>query len=92
MELNFREKVYQVVKQIPKGKTLNYKEVTKLAGYPLAWRAVGNALNKNKNLKIPCHRVIRSDRKIGGYNRGVKRKISLLLKENIVIKKGKVVL
>jgi len=77
----FQEKVYQVVKKIPKGKILTYKEVAKKAGFPRAWRAVGNILNKNKNSKIPCHRVIRSDGKIGGDNRGIKRKIYLLKKE-----------
>jgi len=77
----FQEKIYQVVKNIPAGKTLSYKEVAEKAGFPNAWRAVGNALNKNKNPKIPCHRVIRSDGKIGGYNQGIKKKIALLKKE-----------
>jgi O-6-methylguanine DNA methyltransferase len=72
------------VKKIPRGKTLTYKEVAILAGSPKAWRAVGNILNRNKNLKIPCHRVIKSDGSIGGYNRGVKIKIALLKKEGLL--------
>lgn len=82
----FKDKVYKIVRRIPEGKLLTYKKVAKLAGSALAWRAVGNILNKNKNPKIPCHRVIRSDGKIGGFNKGTKNKISLLKKEGVVIK------
>jgi len=66
----FREKIYKIVRKIPKGETLTYKQVAVLAGRPRAYRAVGNILNKNYDPNIPCHRVIRSDKKIGGYNRG----------------------
>ncbi|MBZ9577452.1 MGMT family protein [Patescibacteria group bacterium] len=91
MNTLFQRKVYKVVKEIPKGKVLTYKIVAKKAGYPRAWRAVGNVLNRNKNPEIPCHRVIRSNGNIGGYNRGVKRKRTLLLKEGVVVKNIKVV-
>ncbi|MCD6093692.1 MAG: MGMT family protein [Candidatus Omnitrophica bacterium] len=77
----FQKKVYQVVKKIAPGKTMTYKEVAEAVGSPQAWRAVGNVLNKNSDPEIPCHRVIRADGKIGGYNKGVKKKISLLRKE-----------
>ena len=77
----FQKKVYQVVKKIPAGKMMTYKEVAEKAGFPKAWRAVGNVLNRNSDPEIPCHRVIRSDGKIGGYNRGTKKKIALLKKE-----------
>lgn len=80
---SFRRGVFEVVKKIPKGKTATYKEVAVLAGRPRAWRAVGNILNKNFNPKIPCHRVIRSDGKLGGYNRGDQKKKFLLKLENI---------
>ncbi len=80
----FREKVYGVVKKIPKGEVLTYKEVARLAGRPLAFRAVGNILNKNRDKKIPCHRVIRSDGKVGGFNLGPKKKIMLLKKEGAI--------
>ena len=83
----FKNKVYKVVRNISCGKVLTYKEVAKLAGKPRAYRAVGNILNKNKNKQIPCHRVIRSDSQVGGYNQGVQRKIALLKKEGVVIKK-----
>ncbi len=81
MSDDFRKKVLGVVSRIPRGKILSYKEVARRAGRPRAYRAVGNILNKNHNPKIPCHRVIRSDGKAGGYNRGVKNKILLLKKE-----------
>ena len=77
----FKEKVLEIVKKIPKGKTLTYKEVARRAGSLKAFRAVGNILNKNFNPQIPCHRVIRSDGKIGGYNRGAKLKAEILKKE-----------
>lgn len=83
---NFKEKVLKIVSKIPTGKVLTYKEVARGAGRPRAYRAVGNILNKNRNSKIPCHRVVRSDGKIGGYNRGHKRKIQLLKKEGFLIK------
>lgn len=60
---------------------MTYAEVARVVGKPRAYRAVGNALKKNHNPKIPCHRVIRSDGKIGGYNRGAKVKLALLKKE-----------
>jgi O-6-methylguanine DNA methyltransferase len=81
----FSEQVYAVVKQISRGKTMSYKEIARAAGRPRAWRAVGNILNKNKNPLIPCHRVIRSDGKPGGYRGGRKKKIILLKKERAEI-------
>ena len=79
----FTEKVYDVVKKIPKGKVLTYKEVAKKAGNEKASRAVGNILHKNFDPSIPCHRVIRSDGKFGGYNRGMESKKELLIKEGV---------
>jgi len=86
----FKEKILNIVKKIPVGKTLSYKEVARRVGRPKDWRAVGNVLNKNRDKKIPCHRVIRSNGKIGGYKNGVKQKINLLKKEGIIIKNGKI--
>ncbi len=81
----FQEKIFKIVKKIPKGKILTYKEVAKLAGSPRAWRAVGNILNKNRNPNVFCHRVIRSDGKIGGYAKGSKLKEEILKKEGVKI-------
>lgn len=80
---SFHEKVYRVVKKIPKGKIMAYKEIAKAVGSSRAWRAVGNALNKNEDSKIPCHRVIKSTGEIGGYRKGAKKKIELLKSEHI---------
>ena len=82
--ISFQRKVYEVVGKIPKGKVLTYKKVAQKVGHPQAWRAVGNVLNKNKDSKIPCHRVIGSDGKIGGYKDGCKKKVSLLKKEGAI--------
>ncbi len=78
---HFKNKVYSLVKKIPKGKVMTYKEVAEKIGHPKSYRAVGNVLNKNTNPDIPCHRVIRSDGKIGGYNRGGKTKEQKLKEE-----------
>jgi methylated-DNA-[protein]-cysteine S-methyltransferase len=77
----FKEKVFAAVRKIPKGRTLTYGQVAKLAGRPKAYRAVGNILNSNYDPEIPCHRVIRADGRIGGYNRGASLKKRLLKKE-----------
>lgn len=87
MKKSFAEKVLAVVAKIPSGNTLTYKQVAVRAGSPGAFRAVGSILNKNYNPRIPCHRVIRSDGKIGGYNRGVKEKITKLMMERLADKK-----
>lgn len=79
--MNFKQNVLHIVSTIPKGATMAYKEVAARAGNPRAYRAVGNILNKNYDLAIPCHRVIRFDGTIGGYNRGRKMKVELLKQE-----------
>lgn len=80
-----QQKVLNIVKKIPKGETLSYKKVAVLAGNKNAYRAVGNILNKNYNPEIPCHRVVCSNGKLGGYNRGKQTKINLLKKEGVKI-------
>jgi len=66
----FVEKVRTIVRKIPKGKTMTYKEVAIKAGNPKAARGVGAIMRSNYNRDIPCHRVVRSDGKLGSYNRG----------------------
>lgn len=78
----FKEKVLDIVRKIPKGKVMTYKEVAMRAGGPMAARAVGNFMKGNYDKTVPCHRVVRSDGKVGDYNRGGSRaKIALLKKE-----------
>ena len=83
MTSEFKQKVLEIVRQIPLGQTLSYEEVARLAGKPGAARVVGNIMSINYDPAIPCHRVIRSDGKAGGYNRGIKNKIRLLKQEGI---------
>jgi methylated-DNA-[protein]-cysteine S-methyltransferase len=82
MQKTFKEKVLEVVRKIPKGKTLTYKEVATKAGSPNAYRAVGSVMKSNFDPKIPCHRVIGSDGKMHGYNRGgISKKLEILKRE-----------
>ena len=83
----FAYKVLSVVRKIPKGKTMTYKQVAVNAGNPNAARAVGAVMRKNYDLTVPCHRVIRSDGSLGNYNRGgEKKKRSLLISEGALTK------
>lgn len=66
----FRECVLDVVRTIPKGSTLSYKDVACRAGNPRAARAVGAIMRTNHDSTVPCYRVIRSDGRLGGYNGG----------------------
>jgi len=82
MKHSFREKVLAVVRKIPRGKSMTYKEVAAKAGNAKAARAVGAIMRTNYDPAIPCHRVIRSDGSLGSYNRGgVRRKRELLIRE-----------
>ena len=82
----FKEKVLQVVRDIPKGNTMTYGAVAKKAGNAKAARAVGGYMKNNYDATVPCHRVIRSDGTIGQYNRGgPAAKRALLLKEGVVL-------
>ena len=89
--MNFRDKVFKFIQKIPQGKVATYKSVARAIGSPRASRAVANALAGNFDPKVPCHRVVRSDGRVGGYNRGgVKVKQFLLKKEGVEIKNSKV--
>lgn len=73
------KKVYKVLLKIPLGEVRTYKWVARKCGHPRAFRAVGQILKRNPYpLIIPCHRVIKSNNNIGGYNQGVKHKKNLL--------------
>lgn len=79
----FRENVLNVVRRIPRGKTMSYAEVAARAGKPGAARAVGAIMKTNFDPQIPCHRVIRADGTPGGYNRGEENKRKILRKEGV---------
>lgn len=82
--MNFKEKVLKIASKIPKGKTLSYKQVAELAGSPRAYRAVGNIMHNNRNPRVFCHRVIKSDGNVGGYAGGTAAKIRILKKEGVL--------
>ncbi len=87
----FNEKVWELCKQVPKGKVTTYKEIAAAMGTK-AYRAVGNALNKNPHAPIvPCHRVVGSDGSLVGFARGLKKKAELLRKEGVKIRHGKII-
>ena len=78
----FSEKVRDIVRKIPEGKTMTYKEVATKAGNPKAARAVGAIMRTNYDESIPCHRVVRTDGGLGDYNRGgTLRKREILRRE-----------
>ena len=69
MATDFQKLVWTEIDKIPYGTTITYKEIAKKIGKPKAARAVANACGQNPNPIIrPCHRVICSDGKIGGYS------------------------
>ena len=83
---SFSSIVRAVVRKIPMGTTLSYKEVGRRAGNERAARAVARIMSQNFDLSVPCHRVIRADGSLGGYNRGgteAKRKI--LIREEVIL-------
>ncbi len=87
---DFTERIYGVVKKIPSGRVATYKDIAQAIGCPRAIRAVGNALNKNCLREIPCHRVVCSNGKAGGYNKGSQAKIKILQREGIKIENGQI--
>jgi O-6-methylguanine DNA methyltransferase len=84
--------LYELTSQIPEGMISTYKLLAKAIGKPGAARAVGKLLNSNPYpIIVPCHRIIHSDGRIGGYSNGVERKTNLLISEEVVIRNGRVV-
>ena len=82
---SFKDRVLAVVRNIPKGKTMTYQEVAEAAGSPGAFRAVGTIMSRNYDDTVPCHRVVKSDGTLGGYNRrlGVE-KVEILKQEGAI--------
>jgi len=84
---NFSDTVRAVVREIPKGTTLSYTEVARLAGNERAARAVARIMSRNYDPTVPCHRVIRADGSLGGYNRGGTTMKKKILYHEVAIKK-----
>ncbi len=84
----FQIKVWKYIIKIPKGSVKTYKQVAIAINNPRSYRAVANACGKNPySPKVPCHRVIRSDGKLGGFSAygGTKTKKKLLKKEGVLL-------
>ena len=89
--MNLEEKIYTKLLQVPKGKITTYGELAKAVGLKNGQRVVGKIMNKNPYpVIIPCHRVIMSTGKIGGYAFGKNIKTKMLNDEGIQIKNGKI--
>jgi len=89
--MKFSKKVYRFTKKIPKGRVSTYQEIARALNCK-AYRAVGNALNKNPYAPIvPCHRVVNLNGFIGGFAQGINKKMKMLQKEGIKIKNKKIV-
>lgn len=90
MNTSFNDKCYELLKLIPEGKVTTYREIARALN-TRAWRAVGSAMAKNKDLiVIPCHRVVRSNGVIGEYALGSDRKADILMNEGVTVANGKV--
>ena len=85
-------RVYTKLLQVPEGKVTTYGDLAKAVGLENGQRAIGTIMKKNPFPGIvPCHRVVKSDGKIGGFAYGERIKSQMLVKEGIKIKDGKIV-
>ena len=89
--MSLEQKIYKKLLQVPKGQVTTYGELAKAVGLENGQRAIGKIMNKNPYpVIIPCHRVVMSTGKIGGYAYGEKIKSNMLAKEGIKIEDGKI--
>lgn len=87
----FYEKCWDLLARIPAGQVTTYAEIARALG-STGYRAVGSAMAKNDQLITrPCHRVVKSDGRIGGYALGTDKKERLLKNEGIEVNNGRVV-
>jgi methylated-DNA-[protein]-cysteine S-methyltransferase len=80
---DFQQRVWREIEQIPYGETINYSDLAKRAGAPLAIRATGTTTGRNPvSIIIPCHRVVGKNGSMCGFAGGLERKRYLLELEN----------
>ncbi|MFH1650150.1 MAG: MGMT family protein [Candidatus Woesearchaeota archaeon] len=90
MPTTFEERCYELLRKVPKGKVTTYKAIAEALGTK-AYRAVGQAMNKNPYApEVPCHRVVNSDGSLGGFAHGSIEKRKLLQKEGINVENNHV--
>src|SRR5688500_20263572 len=82
---DFTSRVLAVVRRIPYGRVATYGEVAARAGRPRAVRAVGNIMRTCGRPDVPCHRVIASGGRLGGYGGSEVLKRQLLLREGVIV-------
>ncbi len=88
MGTEFQQRVWQALQGIEYGKTISYATLAQRVNSPKGFRAVAQANGKNPfSIIVPCHRVIASDGKLGGYTGGLDKKEYLLALENAWYKK-----
>src|SRR5215216_7396260 len=81
---HIKDEVYNMLLKIPAGKVSTYGDIAKALGLPHAARLIGQILHENPNpVVVPCHRVVHSDGKIGGYAYGSDKKRKLLEEEGV---------
>ncbi|MBI4450398.1 MGMT family protein [Candidatus Woesearchaeota archaeon] len=87
----FEDKIYAALKRVPRGRVTTYKSLAEAVGSK-AYRAVGNAMNKNPYAPaVPCHRVVNSDGTLGGFAWGAAKKARMLEEEGVIVNGGRVV-
>jgi methylated-DNA-[protein]-cysteine S-methyltransferase len=80
----FQKRIFGRLTEIPYGRVVSYGDIADEIGVAGAARAVGQAVGANPlPIVVPCHRVVRSDGKLGGYSGGLRRKIALLAVESV---------
>jgi len=90
--MNLEQKIYKKLLEVPKGQITTYGELAKAVGLKNGQRTVGKIMNKNPYpVIVPCHRVVMSTGKVGGYAYGEKIKTKLLNDEGVQIKNGKII-
>src|SRR5215212_9483987 len=88
-DMSFQERVWALTARIPHGKVTTYGEIARAMGTK-AYRAVGNALNKNPYAPgVPCHRVVGSDGRLTGFAGGLPKKEALLNGEGVPVQRGR---
>src|SRR5688572_8467963 len=89
-QMSFNQKVWAITARIPRGRVITYGDIARILG-TRAYRAVGNALNKNPySPKVPCHRVVGATGQLTGFAGGLAKKQRMLKSEGIEIINGRV--
>lgn len=88
---SFNQRCYDILRKVPKGRVTTYQALARKLGTK-AYRAVGNAMNKNPYApEVPCHRVVKSNGELGGFAGGSKKKIRLLESEGVTVRESRIV-